>query len=941
MGDPPAILVVANSADAAEIHAALGGDPLPVGPLALVDGDGGDGTLGQFVESRPEVVVMVASLDAGDARALLAAMRDAAPPGSYHVILVGDLRGPVRNALDAADFGVDRFVARPLSAKALRFAVGAGIAATRRARAAGAATPSSSAPVAVMPEPSAAQVTRLSGVQRAVMVAGESGRTSARMARVSDRFEAIFDAEIDQHVSSEVDRRTSSGFAIPVEAILAAGGEVDAPERDAAATVTAPMSVHDVPTRPVSGSDASRRIELRATLLGHAPIPDRRARTIPPPPPPAAAMNVTDDDIVEESSPELLPRGLRAADPTAPTASSTAALGLGLGVGEESGSHELPDGVEAPVLSETAGSFDPTESMPWPIRGTEELARDDEWDAPPELPPREPTLIIRNPDQIEQLDVPVPVDTDAGAAIDMSERHHGGVWSAAPSMPPVVDEDDAAQPAATAAAASALDELGVEDDLDADLGGLSVSRPLPTASAFADAPAPPSGGDFARQLRAKMSLMAERLFRQGSSGDLPVPPAVDVRPPHDFRTEIDFAELDAAAQGGGTEVYDLGGPTFAGDDHRLPTSPGIAEGTSGDSVVRGTGEAGELQRGVADAAALIARMFASELTGHVVFRRDERGEAIEKVIYFDAGRPVFASSTAPDDRMGELLYREGKITAEQYAGCRDLVTESGRRMGEILVDKGYLKRRELLPAVRRHVEDIIYSLFAWDDGDYRVLPGDGAALERIRLSRHPAAMVLEGVRRKLDLATLERLLGPPGTVVEVADRDKVGTVIAVADLSADERGALGAMDGSADLGQIARSSGAQLVAVYQLAWSLSVLGVATVRRRGGDDDDAPALVGETDLAIDRERVRARHRLVDEADYFALLGVRPAATAFEIKRAYEAARRDFDADAFPPELRAELAFELAEIGAVLDEAFRVLRDDGLRGNYLLNLADYVA
>jgi hypothetical protein len=790
-------------------------------------------------------------------------------------------------------------------------------------------------------------------------------------------------------VSREVVRRTSGGFAIPVEAILAAGGELDAPPAlsggvaaPASGAVTAPMSVHDVPTRPVSALDAGTASEpvvtpdLSATLRGVAPAARRTLRATAPPPPPAAAMDVVDADIVEESSPELPPRG--------PAPSSAPS------VGEESGTHELPPGLEPPVVSETAGSFDPTESMPWPVRHTEELARDDEWDAPPALPVREPTLII-NPDgpggpdganrpgpPFGAVEVPVPVDARASAALDVTERNQGGAWAVAASMPPVIDEDEAgvaasaARPAPAPRARAAVDHVPVDDglappiddapdvdavdaadaedapaddlddvDLDADLSELSISRPVPAALAAANdgaAATPPTGGDFARQLRAKMSLMAERLFRQGSSGDLPAASALDVRPPHDFRTEIDFAALDAAAQAGGTEVYDVGGVTFAGDERHVGTSPGGAEAAGTDAAARSTSEAGELQRGERDAAALIARMFASELTGHIVFRRDERGGTVEKIIYFDSGRPVFASSTLPADRMGELLFREGKITAEQYAGCRDLVSESGRRMGEILVDKGFLKRRELLPAVRRHVEDIIYSLFAWDTGEYRIVPGDGAATERIRLSRHPAAMVLEGVRRKLDLATLERLLGPPGTVVEVADRDKAGTMISVADLSADERTALAAMDGSADLGQIARATGASLAAVYQLAWSLGLLGVATVRRRGGDDDEAHALVGETDLAIDRERVRARHRLVDEADYFALLGVRRDATAFEIRRAYEAARRDFDPDAFPPELRAELARELAEIGAVLDEGFRVLADDALRGSYLANLAD---
>jgi curved DNA-binding protein CbpA len=67
-------------------------------------------------------------------------------------------------------------------------------------------------------------------------------------------------------------------------------------------------------------------------------------------------------------------------------------------------------------------------------------------------------------------------------------------------------------------------------------------------------------------------------------------------------------------------------------------------------------------------------------------------------------------------------------------------------------------------------------------------------------------------------------------------------------------------------------------------------------------------------------------------------VRRDATAFEIRRAYQAARRDFAADCFPNDLRRELARELDEIASVLDEAFRVLRDDRLRLTYLSNLVE---
>ena len=135
------------------------------------------------------------------------------------------------------------------------------------------------------------------------------------------------------------------------------------------------------------------------------------------------------------------------------------------------------------------------------------------------------------------------------------------------------------------------------------------------------------------------------------------------------------------------------------------------------------------------------------------------------------------------------------------------------------------------------------------------------------------------------------------------------------------------------------AAGVDVADVLPLAWGLCVLGLATARRTDTEvPDESLALVGETDLAIDRERVRARWELVSEADYFALLGVRRDATGFEIRRAYQSARRDFSTDSFPNDLRRELAQELDDIAHVLDEAFRVLRDDRLRQTYLSNLVE---
>ncbi|HEY0993281.1 MAG TPA: DUF4388 domain-containing protein [Kofleriaceae bacterium] len=581
-----------------------------------------------------------------------------------------------------------------------------------------------------------------------------------------------------------------------------------------------------------------------------------------------------------------------------------------------------------------------TLGFPDPPEPVEELFDPEPGDAA--APPREPTLILREPEPA------VPVEsrtrTGDGRVVVAARTSSHEFWSepmpiaALSDRDPVPDLEGRPTPPRDVLDFDDLDTGtrepnrgrrpdGLDELADVPLEGLASPAAESAGAGGGAGSEVPEPRDFARELRAKMSLMAQRLFQGGDAVAVPA----DHGPRHDHHTEIDLAALGSEPPLGAVgELEPRASPRH--EIREIATSPG-----SWDTQVRERGlpDSGALVRGVSDAAMLLARMFAQGATGRVAFRRDE----VETIVFFDRGRPVFASSNEPRDRMGELLLREGKITASQYERCQTVVAESGRRMGEILVDLGYLKRRELLPAVRRHVEDLIFSLFAWERGSYAIVSDAEPCAERIRLSRHAASLVLEGIRRKLDRTTLERLIGSTSTVIEVRDRERLGGIVHMGDLAVEERAALAAFDGQADIAHVASTAGVDVADVLPLAWGLCVLGLALARRSDAElPDESAALVGETDLAIDRERVRARWQLVGEADYFALLGVRRDATGFEIRRAYQSARRDFAADCFPTDLRRELARELDDIAHVLDEAFRVLRDDRLRQTYLANLVD---
>ncbi|MES1206743.1 MAG: hypothetical protein ABUS79_12475 [Pseudomonadota bacterium] len=84
----------------------------------------------------------------------------------------------------------------------------------------------------------------------------------------------------------------------------------------------------------------------------------------------------------------------------------------------------------------------------------------------------------------------------------------------------------------------------------------------------------------------------------------------------------------------------------------------------------------------------------------------------------------------------------------------------------------------------------------------------------------------------------------------------------------------------------------------------------------------------------RARLLRRHAVVQDADYFAVLGVARAASDEEVRRAHAAVMGETSAVDGP--LADELADQIAEIRAVADEALRILTDERLRGRYAAHL-----
>ncbi len=370
--------------------------------------------------------------------------------------------------------------------------------------------------------------------------------------------------------------------------------------------------------------------------------------------------------------------------------------------------------------------------------------------------------------------------------------------------------------------------------------------------------------------------------------------------------------------------------------------------------------------GSPDIAILLGRIHLERLNGRLTFRRG----LAKKTIYFEGGAPVYASSNLPDDRMGEMLARQGRLTREQRAKGAQILESTGRRIGGVLVEIGALKESELAPLVRRHYEEITYSVFAWpeggdvspEDGEWTLGPERVDDGEPIRLDDPAPALIMEGIRRKYTAPRLLRRLGGGAQVMQLQVNGSVAS--AVLDdmaLSDEERIVMRRFDGVRTLDEIRAAANVGEEVVCGVAWALVALRLAAVTRAvdaettllrvaaavAGNGTARPAAAADApsgdagrdqarDQEIDRARVLARYALVEEGDYFEVLGLPREASAHEVRRAHQALSRELSAAGLDPEVAAELDGPLRAIRAVLDEGARVLGDARLRRRYQAQL-----
>ena len=210
--------------------------------------------------------------------------------------------------------------------------------------------------------------------------------------------------------------------------------------------------------------------------------------------------------------------------------------------------------------------------------------------------------------------------------------------------------------------------------------------------------------------------------------------------------------------------------------------------------------------------------------------RDNQG-----VVYFDSGAVVYAAIRNNPHPLGELLLRSGKISEGDLERARDAQTRSAdkRRLGEILVEREAITRKELERQVRFQVEEVVFELLSWSEGFFRFEERsalDAPAEASIRISTE--SLLMEGARRIDEWSRIEGKVPHLGVVPVLASVHDAHP--GLLDLLPNEWEVLAEIDGVRDLRAIASSLARSDFDVARIAFGLLSTGIVELRK-----DEAP------------------------------------------------------------------------------------------------------
>jgi len=142
-------------------------------------------------------------------------------------------------------------------------------------------------------------------------------------------------------------------------------------------------------------------------------------------------------------------------------------------------------------------------------------------------------------------------------------------------------------------------------------------------------------------------------------------------------------------------------------------------------------------------------------TGMLLIFRDNQ----KREIYFVKGNIIYATSFGSEDELlGNLLLRKRKILQPDLERALSLQKLTQQRLGNILLEMGALTKEEVVECLQYQMEEVIYSVFGWNSGEFIFYEGKMPPADQITSQLNTMNVIMEGTRRIEEWIQIRQIL---------------------------------------------------------------------------------------------------------------------------------------------------------------------------------------
>lgn len=188
-------------------------------------------------------------------------------------------------------------------------------------------------------------------------------------------------------------------------------------------------------------------------------------------------------------------------------------------------------------------------------------------------------------------------------------------------------------------------------------------------------------------------------------------------------------------------------------------------------------------------------------------------------IYLKDGKIIAASSGHKQLQLGSLLYSKELISKKQLRQAVEKASKSGKKLGEMLLAMGYVTQDTLKEVVRHQVRETVLDLFLLEHGEFEFRDCPVQFDEQVFDEINAMEIMLDAARRMDEWAVIKKVIPSDTLVFEQSDlaREQGGELF----MDTGELHLTSLLDGSKNVGEIVKESGAGEFSVYKMLYAMA------------------------------------------------------------------------------------------------------------------------